>query len=88
MLPEETALMADTSHINYLDDMVLKDAMDCLPEDQQAIIALITAGFKQTEICSILQVSRTTIWTKKIEAFDTLRELIRGNIKCQDTTNV
>jgi DNA-directed RNA polymerase specialized sigma24 family protein len=87
VLPEEMDYMTDHSHVEYLDTVALWEAVDCLPEDQQAIIALITAGFKQTEICTILEVSRTTIWSKKLEALASLKILIRGKIKCPDTMN-
>jgi len=78
---EETSIhMAGEQRIkdNILENIVLAEAIHSLPTDQKAIVALISAGFKQAEIVIILGISRTTIWSKKTEAYQSLRQYLVG----------
>jgi DNA-directed RNA polymerase specialized sigma24 family protein len=78
---EETSIhMAGEQRIkdNILENIILAEAIHSLPIDQKAIVALISAGFKQAEIVIILGISRTTIWSKKTEAYQSLRQYLVG----------
>ncbi len=61
-------------HRNGLQEIILGQAVDTLPLDQQAVIALDIVGFKQWEISRILGISRTTVWSKKTQALARLKE--------------
>lgn len=64
--------------LDSLDEIILNEAMDCLPLDQQAVLALDIVGFRQWEISDILGISRTTVWSKKTQALETLRNYLTG----------
>lgn len=59
-----------------LNHIILGEAVDSLPLDQQAVLALDVVGFRQWEISNILGISRTTVWSKKTQALTSLKELL------------
>lgn len=79
MFEEYSLELADeSSYKEVIEKVIIRDAVRSLPEDQQAVIALSVAGFKQKEISVILDVSRTTVWSKRVSALSSLKEYILG----------
>ena len=79
--------MASSDETDEL-SMLVREAVKCLPDDKKAIIALFVAGFKQHEVSTILDVSRTTVWSKKKESLEELKLLLEGEIQCLELGNI
>lgn len=75
---EEYSLELSDDKLETVETIIIKESVRSLPHDQQAVIALSVAGFRQKEISLILDISRTTVWSKRVAALSTLKERILG----------
>jgi DNA-directed RNA polymerase specialized sigma24 family protein len=75
---EEYSLELSEDKLETVEAIIIKESVRSLPHDQQAVIALSVAGFRQKEISLILDISRTTVWSKRVSALSSLKEHILG----------
>lgn len=75
---EEYSLELSNDKLETVESIIIKEAIRSLPHDQQAVIALSVAGFRQKEISLILDISRTTVWSKRVAALSSLKDRILG----------
>ena len=54
----------------------LKEAFEKLPPRMQAVLALRAAGYTQHEVGTVVQISRTTVWSDETEGYAQLRHLL------------
>lgn len=53
--------------------LVLKEAIWNLPDEILPVVLLSITGFRQIEIAEIMQVSRTTVWSRKNQGLQLLK---------------